>query len=76
MKHHPSCIPMHRSLIFKCSQCGLEESGDAHLESDDQMERELLRTQEDLLRCLDSKVQLIARINDLELQLQEMGEST
>lgn len=82
MEHHASCSPSDRSLIWKCTQCGLEEPATQHTEADSDLyeemdlwrtratraETELLRTQEELLRCIDSKPRLIARINELEAQ--------
>jgi hypothetical protein len=74
-KHHPSCKPGDRALIFKCSQCGLEESGEQHTAADIELYEEMdawraraTRADEDLLRCIDSKPALIARINELEAQ--------
>lgn len=61
MSHHPSCKPGDRALIYKCTQCGTEEA--THLED---IRAELLRTQEQLVRTIDSKPALIARINELE----------
>ena len=49
-KHHPSCKPNDRALIFKCSQCGLEESA-THLED---IRADLANTQRDFEAARDA----------------------
>jgi hypothetical protein len=56
MSHHQSCKPTDKSLIYKCSQCGLEEPAE-HLED---LRAKLFHVTETLREVMDDKDEEVA----------------